>query len=555
MRILFLARHYVYFRNYESVIVELARGGHRVHLAVEREEQLGGIALVERLATEFPTITFGLAPGRADDEWAWVVGRLRLGLDYLRYLHPTFDRASKLRARARERTPGVFLALGRVVERLGDWSRRAVSAVVRHLERAVPSGDVVRAYLTAQAPDVLLLTPLIDLGSSQIEYLRDARALGIPTALCVWSWDHLSSKALIRESPDRIFVWNETQKREAIELHGIASDTVVVTGAQCFDQWFDREPSRDRETFCRERGFDPAQPILLWVCSALFAGSPVEATFVVDWIRHIRRSSEPRLRHANILVRPHPSRATEWEQTDVSAFGAVVWGGNPVDAQARADYFDSLYHSAAVVGINTSAFIEAGILGRPVHALVVPAFAANQTGTVHFRYLTEVAGGLLIIADSLEDHLHQLDRSLASPPSGPRPFVQAFVRPHGLQVAATPLLTRGIEDLATVRPAAPEPSPGRFWLWAVRKLSATRTQRRLERWTLSWRERDSAEHVREEHRRKAIRRAEERAAGDPARLAGLRLQADALDAERAQRIARQQDLEARWAARDAELTQ
>ena len=219
MRILFLARHYVYFRNYESVIATLARKGHYLHLAVEREEQLGGSGLVERLAAEYPTITFGLAPGRADtDDWAWIVGRLRLGLDYLRYLHPAFDRASKLRARARERTPGAFLLLGRVVEALGEWSRRAASAIVRRLERAVPSGDAVRAYLTAQAPDVLLLTPLIDLGSSQIEYLRDARALGIPTALCVWSWDHLSSKALIREAPDRIFVWNETQKREAVEI-------------------------------------------------------------------------------------------------------------------------------------------------------------------------------------------------------------------------------------------------------------------------------------------------------------------------------------------------
>ena len=65
----------------------------------------------------------------------------------------------------------------------------------------------------------MLLTPLIDLGSSQIDYLRAARELGVPTALCVWSWDHLSSKALIRECPERVFVWNETQKREAVELH------------------------------------------------------------------------------------------------------------------------------------------------------------------------------------------------------------------------------------------------------------------------------------------------------------------------------------------------
>jgi hypothetical protein len=71
---------------------------------------------------------------------------------------------------------------------------------------------------------VVLITPLINLGSSQIEYQRAARRLGIPTALCVWSWDHLSSKALIRDAPDRVFVWNDVQRREALELHGLPAD-------------------------------------------------------------------------------------------------------------------------------------------------------------------------------------------------------------------------------------------------------------------------------------------------------------------------------------------
>ncbi len=46
MRILFLARHYGYLRNYESAILELARHGHEVHLAADREEMLGGREMV-----------------------------------------------------------------------------------------------------------------------------------------------------------------------------------------------------------------------------------------------------------------------------------------------------------------------------------------------------------------------------------------------------------------------------------------------------------------------------------------------------------------------------
>ena len=89
--------------------------------------------------------------------------------------------------------------------------------------------------------------------------------------MCVWSWDHLSSKALIRDMPQRVFVWNDTQKTEAVRLHGVPSERVVVTGAQCYDQWFGRQPVRPRAEFCRRVGLQDDRPYLLYVCSALFS--------------------------------------------------------------------------------------------------------------------------------------------------------------------------------------------------------------------------------------------------------------------------------------------
>jgi hypothetical protein len=113
MNILFLGRHYTYFRNFESVLRALAARGHSIHLAVERSETLGGLSMVEALAAEFPSITYGDAPARADDDWSWVLNRLRLGLDYLRYQQPAFDGAYILRSRARGRTPARSSRSGR----------------------------------------------------------------------------------------------------------------------------------------------------------------------------------------------------------------------------------------------------------------------------------------------------------------------------------------------------------------------------------------------------------------------------------------------------------
>ncbi len=87
-----------------------------------------------------------------------------------------------------------------------------IAAVLRASERAMPIDPDVASYIESHPADVILVTPLLSLGSEQQDVVRIARRLGVPTALCVGSWDHLSSKALVRDVPDSVFVWNETQK-------------------------------------------------------------------------------------------------------------------------------------------------------------------------------------------------------------------------------------------------------------------------------------------------------------------------------------------------------
>jgi hypothetical protein len=132
----------------------------------------------------------------------------------------------------------------------------------------------------------------------------------------------------------------------------------------------------------------------------------------------------------------------------------AVWGSNPIDERSRADYFDSLHASDVVVGLNTSAFIEAGIVGREVLAVLVPRFHDNQEGTGHFRYLLQVGGGLLRVGRGRDEHLSQLGTALRRPRTDEHPhraFIEAFVRPAGIEQSATPAFARAVEDLAACR--------------------------------------------------------------------------------------------------------
>lgn len=451
MTILFLARHYTYFRNFDAAIRLLAERGHRVHLAVDREDNR---PFVEQLAASVPGVTFGLTPDVPPTRRARLAEGLRLSLDFLRYEDPRYADATKIRQRAAERTPRL------AVWARDRWSVDTAIARVAAIERAIRPSRPVREFIASMKPDLVVVTPLIELGSPQLDFLRAARALRIPTALAVWSWDHLTSKALIRVRPDRVLVWNETQKREAVELHGLPPEMVVVTGAQCFDQWFDRQPSLDRDAFCRRAGLPDARPYALYVCSSLFKGSPPEPAFVRQWIRALRQHADVRLRELPIVVRPHPQRLPEWEGVDLAREfpGMHLFGSNPLAAAARADYFDSLYHAAAVVGLNTSALIEAAIVDRPVYTILLPEFRDNQEGTLHFQYLLRVGEGFLHAGRSLDEHARQLLDGLAGTTSKRnRAFVEAFIRPSGLHVASTPLFADAVETAATLAPAPPEP--------------------------------------------------------------------------------------------------
>jgi hypothetical protein len=140
-----------------------------------------------------------------------------------------------------------------------------------------------------------------------------------------------------------------------------------------------------------------------------------------------------------------------------------VWprfGEAPHDDASYSNYFDSIYHSVAVVGINTTAQIESAIVGRPVHTLLADEFRATQEGTLHFRYLKAEDIGHLLVAGSFEEHAEQLEQSLRGRDDGGRNehFLRRFVRPHGLDVSATGLVVEAIEEVGS-RPARRERGP------------------------------------------------------------------------------------------------
>ena len=549
MRILFFVRHYAYLRLFEAPIAALAERGHDVRLVSDREEAIGGRGLAERLATRYPNITLDTTPAGVPGAWGEFARRLRLGIDYLRFLDPKYASTPQLTARARERAPRVVVSLANRLSSQG--ARLLLASVLRSLERALPPATHIEQYIRAHRPDVVLITPLVELGSRQIEHITAAKAVGVRTILPIASWDNLSSKALVRKLPDRILVWNPVQTREAVEMHGVPESLVTVTGAQCFDQWFDRAPARTRAQFCSRVGLPPDRPYILYLCSSLFKGTANEAEFVERWVAVVRRSDDTRLKNIGILIRPHPQRLEAWKAVDLSGYSDVVfWGAMPIDEESKDDYFDSIYYASSVVGLNTSAFLEAAVVGKPVHTILDPEISAkNQEGTVHFHYLATVGGGLLRVANDLDDHLGQLATTLVEEGGGdPKAerFVEGFIRPFGRTVAATPKFVEAVEQVGGLsRPASERPGMTEL-LW---RLLAYPMAGALQVWL--------GREVDRKHRRQAKaveRRARREAAAERKRLLAELKQARQAEVRAQRSIEKGRARETKRAAREERLS-
>jgi hypothetical protein len=483
-RIVWFMLHSGYLRFFAPGVRLLAERGHVVHLAFSRpDKDPDDTRLLDEVTSTYPNVTAGFGPTRRrGDGWRLVAELVRSLIDVGRYVHPRYAHAPVLRARMAQKLIDHVHA-ARAADPITQWlTRRLVRFIetrtserLSHrivgfftaLERAIPTSRVIDRYLREWAPDVVLATPVVEFSSSQVEYVKSARKLRIPSAVTVASWDNLTGKGLIRVIPDRVLVWNETQVEEAVELHGVPRARVVVTGACKFDEWFDRKPTPFEE-FAARVGLDPHSPYLLYVCSAPFI-APEEAGFVKRWLEALREERSGPLHGLGVLVRPHPRNAPQWDGVDLSEFGNVaVWpprAEQPDLGAARADFFDSLHHSAAAVGINTSALIEAAIVGKSVFSPLAPEFAGTQRGTLHFHYLLFENGGFLHTAETMEEHFAQLRAALQNGDrhsAQTRAFVASFVRPRGLDRPATPILADEIESLSREAPAPSRRSLGRY---------------------------------------------------------------------------------------------
>jgi hypothetical protein len=170
------------------------------------------------------------------------------------------------------------------------------------------------------------------------------------------------------------------------------------------------------------------------------------------WITAVRAAPDTTVRDANILVRPYPAKRSDktWSKWQPSAPGVGV---DHRDVQGYQGLYDDLHHASVVVGLNTTAQIEAAALEKPVYAFAGGDEAPGQEQTLNFHHMLQDHGGHVEFAPTLEEHVRQLARGLAGDydRAAIRRFARTFLRPHGLDRPVAPILAAEILALAGPR--------------------------------------------------------------------------------------------------------
>jgi hypothetical protein len=351
---------------------------------------------VPEFRAEFAGPTVHLHPlaaprSRAFELWDAAVLKLHVLLLSLRcetariMIGPTLARSVWARA-----ARGLLAALGR-------GGQNALLAATRALTvRVAP--ELYADPFARHRPDLVVGTRVITMSGPRTHsspryldrhLLMSAARHGVPTMVLVSSWDNLTTSGFFPVAVDRITVWNEIMRAQAIDVHALPAERVVVTGAPQHDVFARTEPFQQRAAFLRALGLDPARRLVVYTTGTegTIGGEPA-------LVGVIARALERELADVQLLVRLHQldrmDRYRElvghprvaFDQAGRASQGA--YHDRDFDAAQSERLADTLRHADVVVNAASSISIDAAAVGTPVVCVDFDA----QPGTPYHTSVT-----------------------------------------------------------------------------------------------------------------------------------------------------------------------
>lgn len=153
-------------------------------------------------------------------------------------------------------------------------------------------------------PDLVFCSHIL----TDYDVIKTAKKMGVTTIGMTMSWDNFTSKGEVRIKPDKLIVWNEIMKKEAVELHDFSPKDIFISGVPQFDMYFKRDGLLTREEFYRNIGADPSKKLITYGTGSkrTTPHDPEIIEIVYDFIKQ-NKTVKP----CQLLIRTHPGVTIE----------------------------------------------------------------------------------------------------------------------------------------------------------------------------------------------------------------------------------------------------
>jgi hypothetical protein len=276
----------------------------------------------------------------------------------------------------------------------------------------------------------LLVTSSPGLIFSEIPLLRTAVRRRVRTVTIDPSWDNFTNKLIPVRRVNRLIVWNDLMRRQAIDLHGYAPDDIRVAGTPQWDPYFRENSFVTREAFFHRIGADPARRLIA------LTTTPRELYPHHDHVLRVLIDAMARRawRHdVQVLVRLHPRDRIEayaaFQGTPhviiEKPFRPTVRAGDGLDvdvtAESQAHLANTMRHSNVVVNVASTLAVEAAIVDTPVVNIAFDGeapspFARSARRYYRFTHYVDVMRhGAVRVADDPAQLVEAIGRYLDDP--------------------------------------------------------------------------------------------------------------------------------------------
>ncbi len=273
-----------------------------------------------------------------------------------------------------------------------------------------------------------------------LELERYARRSGVQIVRCLLGWDNLFSKVHFGVHPDRLLVWADIHKEQAIRLHGFKAEEVDVVGCLKYGLWqSNRAVTSTREEFCWRFSLQPNKKLIVfgtannYIYSSNLELLEIIADAIVSQKIHMA---------SNLFVRLHPQSqyvkakttysddAGKYQQF-ASRYSFVALNVPQVQSdilpfdvpiQDLYDLAEAMCHADVVINVGSTLTIDAACFDTPVINVVFDIlpkpyiFSSERVYEQdHFRYIVDSGGSRLAydpqeLIAAINDYLGHPDR-------------------------------------------------------------------------------------------------------------------------------------------------